>query len=69
MKRSISKPIIKGKGKSVLSPEMRDFLADFHNFTNKWPSHKIAKIPEIDVTRQNIYNLANYRKEKNESSS
>ncbi len=58
-------PQSRPKGK-ILSPETREFLADYHNFTNKWPTLRIAKLPEINVVRQTIYALAKKNKEENE---
>ena len=57
-KKILPQSVKKIKAKKPLSPQTREFLADFHNFTNKWPTQKIAELPEINTTRQNVYQLA-----------
>ena len=51
----MKKKILPSAPNAKVSPETREFLADFHNFTNKWPTQRIAKLPEINLTRQAIY--------------
>lgn len=59
-----SRPI--RKPRVHVSAETKEFLADYHNFTNKWPTQRIAKLPEINLTRQAVYKMAEKKKEVHE---
>lgn len=55
------------KPRTIVSPETKEFLTDLHRFTNKWPTQKIAALPEINLTRQAVYAIAQKATPKEES--